>query len=96
MEWYEKTRWMTFNVAIQAALGDLLTKEDLEYLFPYVYAHGRAVFSSVRSQLPLLASKLVVPIFPGGSIKAAAPFSAGEGGWLDSRAAAFVVVCGFE
>ena len=96
MEWYEKTRWMTYNVAIQAALGDLLTKEDLEYLFPYAYAHARAGFSSVRSQLPLLASRPVVHIFPGGGIRAAEPFSAGEGGWLDAHAAAFVVACGFE
>lgn len=57
---------MTFNVAMYAALGDLLTEKDLKYLFPHAYDHGRAVFSSVRTDiLPLHCSAVLLLMDPG-------------------------------
>ena len=45
---------MTYNVGVCAALGDLLTQQDLEYLFPHANILSRAMFASVRTQLPNL------------------------------------------
>ena len=45
---------MTYNVGVYAALGDLLTQEDLEYVFPHANVLGRAMFATVRKKLLIL------------------------------------------
>lgn len=43
---------MAFSVACKAAVGDLLTKEDLDYLFPLAEQTGNASFSPVSRFAP--------------------------------------------
>ena len=52
MQWYAQVKWMTYNVGLYAALGDLLTQKDLENLFPHADILGRAMFASVRAHTP--------------------------------------------
>lgn len=49
VEWYPAAKRLTFPAACRAAIGDVLTKEDLDHLFPFVNTVGQAVFSLVCS-----------------------------------------------
>ena len=58
VKWYREIKWMTFNVIMRALVGtDILSSEDLRYLFPHALQHGRAPFAPVPPP-PYLCSEL--------------------------------------
>lgn len=49
VKWWTEARKLAFSVACRAACGNLLTQEDVQYLYPLGVVHGDALFAQVRA-----------------------------------------------
>jgi hypothetical protein len=47
--WHNEARFMAYSVASRAALGDAVSKKDVQRLFPHMLVYGRATMALVRT-----------------------------------------------
>lgn len=47
VKWDPLARRVSYEIATQAVLGDLLDKEDMDFLYPHAVANQHAAFSLV-------------------------------------------------
>lgn len=48
VKWDPLARRVSYEIATQAVLGDLLDKDDMDFLYPHAVANQHAAFSLVR------------------------------------------------
>lgn len=49
-QWWYVSKRLTFSAAMRAALGDVLSKKDMDDLFPLACVMGQGVFAPVRTR----------------------------------------------
>lgn len=54
VQFYKAAKRLTFSAACRAAIGDVLSRQELDQLFPTAVTLGNGVFSVVRPPLSLL------------------------------------------